>query len=54
MDAVEEDLKDLQQKLRDNFGKLRDLEHEPRLEGMGLKPMSVSEARTLHKAFGAL
>lgn len=54
IDIAEDDLKVLQGKLRENLGKLRDLEHEPRLEGMGLKPMSVAEARTLNKAFGSV
>lgn len=54
IDAAEEDLKELQGKLKGNLGKLRDLEHEPRLEGMGLKPMSMAEAKALNKAFGAI
>lgn len=32
--------------------KMRDLEHEPRLEGFSLKPMSLAEAKALHKGFG--
>lgn len=51
---MEDDLKELQEKLKENLGKLRDLEHEPRLEGIGLKPISVAEARTLNKAFGSV
>lgn len=54
IDTAEEDLKELQGRLKENLGKLRDLEHEPRLEGMTLKAMSVAEAKTLNKAFGAL
>lgn len=31
---------------------MRDLEHEPRLEGFTLKPMSLSEAKVINKSFG--
>lgn len=49
---AENELNDLHQDLKEKTHKLRDLEHEPRLEGFTLKPISVAEAKTLHKAFG--
>lgn len=54
MDTVDDDLRELQEKLKENLGKIRDLEHEPRLAGVSLKPMSIAEAKTLNKAFGDL
>lgn len=32
--------------------KMRDLEHEPRLEGFTLKPISLAEMKALNKGFG--
>ncbi|XP_066245910.1 p53 and DNA damage-regulated protein 1 [Euwallacea similis] len=49
---AEEDLNDLHKQIKRNVHKLRDLEHEPRLEGFALKPISVTEAKALHKGFG--
>lgn len=46
------DLKNLNQKIRENVSKLRDLEHQPGIIGMGLKPMSGKEASVIAKAFG--
>ncbi|XP_066146278.1 p53 and DNA damage-regulated protein 1 [Euwallacea fornicatus] len=50
---TEEDLSDLHKQIKENVHKLRDLEHEPRLEGFALKPISVAEAKALHKGFGS-
>ncbi|KAG5876982.1 hypothetical protein JTB14_008127 [Gonioctena quinquepunctata] len=47
-------LKELQYEIKEKAQKLRDLEHEPRLEGFTLKPISVSEAKALHKGFGLI
>ncbi|KAJ8958639.1 hypothetical protein NQ318_016364 [Aromia moschata] len=51
---TEEDLNNLHEEIREKVQKLRDLEHEPRLEGFTLKPISVAEARALHKGFGSV
>ncbi|CAH1981173.1 unnamed protein product [Acanthoscelides obtectus] len=51
---IEEEMNKLQKTMKENTMKLRDLEHEPRLEGFSLKPMSVAEAKALHKGFGLL
>lgn len=49
---AEDDLKDLHEEIKKNLHKLRDLEHEPRLEGFSLKPISLAEAKALHRGFG--
>lgn len=49
---AEEDLNSLHQEIKTKVYKLRDLEHEPRLEGFTLKPISLAEAKVLNKAFG--
>ncbi|KAJ8925284.1 hypothetical protein NQ315_009112 [Exocentrus adspersus] len=49
---AEEDLNNLHKEIKEKMYKLRDLEHEPRLEGFTLKPLSLAEAKGLHKAFG--
>ncbi|XP_023012566.1 pdrg1 prefoldin-like subunit [Leptinotarsa decemlineata] len=51
---AEDDLKKLQDEIKEKVYKLRDLEHEPRLEGFTLKPISASEAKALHKGFGLI
>ncbi|XP_018563331.2 p53 and DNA damage-regulated protein 1-like [Anoplophora glabripennis] len=51
---AEEDLDNLHKKIKEMVYKLRDLEHEPRLEGFTLKPISVAEAKALHKGFGLI
>ncbi|KAJ8931596.1 hypothetical protein NQ314_015458 [Rhamnusium bicolor] len=51
---VEDDLNNLQIEIKEKVHKLRDLEHEPRLEGFTLKPISVAEAKALHKGFGLI
>ncbi|KAH0999313.1 p53 and DNA damage-regulated protein 1 isoform X2 [Dendroctonus ponderosae] len=50
--AAEERLKSLHEEIKDKVHKLRDLEHEPRLEGFALKPISLAEAKALHAGFG--
>lgn len=42
----------LHSSIRAKLSKIRDLEHEPGIVGMSLKPMSVSEAKAINKAFG--
>ncbi|XP_030759545.1 uncharacterized protein LOC115884961 [Sitophilus oryzae] len=54
IDKAEEHLKELHEEIRDKVHRLRDLEHEPRLEGFALKPMSLAEVKALHKGFGSL
>lgn len=49
---AEEDLDNLHKEIKEKVHKLRDLEHEPRLEGFTLKPISLAEAKVLHKGFG--
>lgn len=49
---AEDDLASLHNDIKNKVHKLRDLEHEPRLEGFSLKPISMAEAKGLHKAFG--
>ncbi|KAF7284513.1 hypothetical protein GWI33_022100 [Rhynchophorus ferrugineus] len=53
INKAEDALKDLHEEIRSKVHKLRDLEHEPRLEGFTLKPISVAEAKALHKGFGS-
>ncbi|CAG9762629.1 unnamed protein product [Ceutorhynchus assimilis] len=50
---AEEDRNELHEKIKSKVHKLRDLEHEPRLEGFALKPISFTEAKALHKGFGS-
>jgi len=52
LDKTDENLKDLSEVIKENVQKLRDLEYEPRLEGIALKPMSLAETKAIHKAFG--
>jgi len=49
---AQDDLNNLHEKIKNKVHKLRDLEHEPRLEGFTLKPISLAEAKALHKGFG--
>lgn len=51
---AEDDLDNLHKDIKEKVHKLRDLEHEPRLEGFTLKPISLSEAKALHKGFGLI
>jgi hypothetical protein len=51
---ADKDIQELDKSIKNKLHKLRDLEHEPRLEGFTLKPISAAEAKTLHKAFGLL
>lgn len=51
IESTKADIDNLQQRIKDNVHKLRDLEHEPRLEGYGLKPLSAAEAKAFNKAF---
>lgn len=53
INKAEDALKDLHEEIKNKMHKLRDLEHEPRLEGFTLKPISVTEAKGLHKGFGS-
>ncbi|CAH1114257.1 unnamed protein product [Psylliodes chrysocephalus] len=52
IDKVEDGLNDLRNKIRAKSQELRDLEHQPRIEGLTLKPVSNIEATALNKAFG--
>lgn len=52
MDKVTLDINNLHEKIRDNVHKLRDLEHQPGIEGFRLKPMTAAEARAINKGFG--
>lgn len=54
LQKIDEDLQALQDDLKNKLHQLRDLEHEPRLEGFTLKPISSAEAKALHKGFGLL
>lgn len=38
--------------LRSKLLKFRDLEHEPTIAGIGLKPLSSAEAKVIYKSFG--
>ncbi|XP_970135.2 p53 and DNA damage-regulated protein 1 [Tribolium castaneum] len=51
---ADKDILELDKNIKSKIHKLRDLEHEPRLEGFTLKPISSAEAKALHKAFGAV
>ncbi|KAL3282922.1 hypothetical protein HHI36_006080 [Cryptolaemus montrouzieri] len=53
IEKSQEDITGLQNIIKDKLNELRDLEHEPRIEGFSLKPLSLVEARTLHTAFGS-
>lgn len=46
------DLKNLHEEIKQNVHQMRDLEHQPRLEGFDLKPISVAEAKALRRGFG--
>lgn len=52
MDKISVEIEGLHDKIKQDSSKLRDLEHEPGIVGIGLKPLSASEARALNKAFG--
>lgn len=52
IDSAARDLEDLNEKIKKNLQKLRDLEHQPRIEGVALKPLSTTEVKALHKNFG--
>lgn len=54
LEQIELNLKSLDKSLRSQIEKMRDLEHEPRLEGFTLKPISLSEAKALNKSFGLI
>lgn len=54
LEKVEIDIENQHKSLRKMLEKMRDLEHEPRLEGFSLKPMSLSEVKALNKGFGLL
>lgn len=54
LQIVERDLQDLGTGIKNKIYKLRDLEHEPKLQGFSLKPISLSEAKALHKGFGVI
>lgn len=49
---VETEHNNAHESLRNMTGKLCDLEHEPRLEGFMLKPISLAEVKALNKGFG--
>lgn len=51
IDTTGKSMDSLQETIKENLQKLRDLEHEPRLEGYGLKPLSAAEAKAINKAF---
>ncbi|KAL1513068.1 hypothetical protein ABEB36_002544 [Hypothenemus hampei] len=51
---AEDNLANLHEEIKGKIHMLRDLEHEPRLEGYSLKPISVAEAKALHKGFGTV
>ncbi|XP_044751496.1 uncharacterized protein LOC123311530 [Coccinella septempunctata] len=53
IEKSQDDITGLQNSIKDKLNELRDLEHEPRIVGFGLKPLSIREAKTLHKAFGS-
>ncbi|XP_017771179.1 PREDICTED: p53 and DNA damage-regulated protein 1-like [Nicrophorus vespilloides] len=57
MDLIQKDIKEttdeidrLHSEIRNKAGVLRDLEHEERIVGFGLKPLSAKEASALSKA----
>ncbi|RZC38152.1 p53 and DNA damage-regulated protein 1 [Asbolus verrucosus] len=49
MENADIDIAELDNSIKKKLHKLRDLEHEPRLEGFTLNPISASEAKALHK-----
>ncbi|XP_044265526.1 p53 and DNA damage-regulated protein 1 [Tribolium madens] len=51
---ADKDILQLDKSIKNKLHKLRDLEHEPRLEGFTLNPISSAEAKALHKAFGTI
>ncbi|KAK9879787.1 hypothetical protein WA026_006850 [Henosepilachna vigintioctopunctata] len=53
IEKSKEDINGLHDTIKDKLSELRDLEHEPGIVGFSLKPLSITEAKTLHKAFGS-
>lgn len=53
INKAEHDLNILHNKIKTKSQELRDLEHQPRIEGLTLKPISNFEAKALNKAFGS-
>lgn len=52
--SADKDIDVLDRGIKTKVYKLRDLEHEPRLEGFTLEPISAAEAKALNKSFGLI
>ncbi|KAF5274881.1 hypothetical protein FQA39_LY07063 [Lamprigera yunnana] len=52
MEELKEQYDAVSIQIKDNISKKRDIEHEPKIEGFGLKPLSHAEAKGLMKGFG--
>ncbi|KAI4470709.1 hypothetical protein MML48_1g18981 [Holotrichia oblita] len=52
LDKVTLDIDNLHETIRDKVHKLRDLEHQPGIEGFRLKPMTAAEVKAINKGFG--
>lgn len=52
LEKVEQAINNLHESTKDKVHKLRDLEHQPGIEGFRLKPMTSAEAKAIYKGFG--
>ncbi|KAI4470704.1 hypothetical protein MML48_1g09239 [Holotrichia oblita] len=52
LDKITLDIDNLHETIRDKVHKLRDLEHQPGIEGFRLKPMTAAEVKAINKGFG--
>ncbi|KAK5644011.1 hypothetical protein RI129_007856 [Pyrocoelia pectoralis] len=52
IENVKEQYDSASKDLRDKLSKKRDIEHEPKIQGIGLRPLSHVEATGLMKGFG--
>ncbi|KAB0796141.1 hypothetical protein PPYR_10202 [Photinus pyralis] len=52
IENVKEQYEVTSKELKDKLSKKRDIEHEPKIEGIGLRPLSHTEAIGLLKGFG--
>ncbi|GJQ68750.1 hypothetical protein Trydic_g17282 [Trypoxylus dichotomus] len=52
LDKVTLDVDNLHKAIKDKVHKLRDLEHQPGIEGFRLTPMTGAEAKAINKGFG--
>lgn len=52
MDNVKRQYDSTCEELREKVLKMRDIEHEPQIKGIGLRPLTYKEAEGITKGFG--